>query len=185
MTQHIYFGESLYKLTGKMLQEGMIIPDFELTQFVDKRPSEFTKVQLLSSRRPTIFCCMHSVDGKIGARQARRMERLLTGFRGEVNALLVSSDLPFVLNRFAAFESIEHLVVASDFLGHFGRAMGIHVEDIALLARAIIVVNAEGLVSHVDVVSEFTDEPDYDAAIEILSESFCFYDDASEIKDSH
>jgi peroxiredoxin len=38
------------------------------------------------------------------------------------------------------------------------------------LARSVFITDAEGVIQHVDIVSEFTHEPEYDAAIDILAE---------------
>jgi probable thiol peroxidase len=37
-----------------------------------------------------------------------------------------------------------------------------------LLARAVVVIGADGVVRHTEQVTEITDEPDYDAALAAL-----------------
>ena len=45
------------------------------------------------------------------------------------------------------------------------------IRDRHLLARAIVVVDAEGKVTYTQLVDEITTEPDYDAALEAASKA--------------
>jgi thiol peroxidase len=112
---------------------------------------------------------MTSVDTKLGTVQARKFERYLAMFDRAVVGVLVTADLPFTLNRFVRHEVIEHMIPASDDrAGTFGKQFGILLEEHAVLTRAVFVVDRNGVVQHAQVVSEFTDEPDYAAALDIL-----------------
>ena len=166
----IFFGEEPYHLIDQIPQEGDLMPDFLLWLFRDGIGQSVSRDDLIQQETPALFCCMHSVDGKVGVRQARRVERLLSDFDGYVRGILVSSDLPFTQNRFVNFETLSYLTAASDYRGHFGRAFGVHIEELALLARSLFVTNRKGVLTHIDIVSEFTDEPDYMSAMHALSD---------------
>ena len=59
-------------------------------------------------------------------------------------------------------------------LSHFGKDLGVTLADGPmqhLLARAVIVVDAEGKVTYTQLVDEITTEPDYDAALEATSKA--------------
>jgi thioredoxin-dependent peroxiredoxin len=80
----------------------------------------------------------------------------------------VSNDLPFALNRFCGAEGIENVVTASSFRDTFGEDYGVALVDgpmAGLLARAVVVVGANGDVLYSELVPEIAQEPDYDAAI--------------------
>lgn len=82
--------------------------------------------------------------------------------------LAVSADLPFAAGRFCTAEGIEHVQPASTFRSDFGAAYGVELADgpmAGLLARAVVVVDPDGRVAHVELVPEITQEPDYDAAL--------------------
>ncbi|MEI6257962.1 MAG: redoxin family protein, partial [Planctomycetota bacterium] len=80
-----------------------------------------------------------------------------------------TSDLPFTLNRFVQHEVIEHMIPASDDrAGTFGKQFGILLAEHAVLTRAVFVVDQNGIVQHSQVVTEFTDEPDYQAAMDVV-----------------
>ena len=68
------------------------------------------------------------------------------------------------------FLTLSYLTAASDCRGHFGRAFGVHVEELALLARSLFVTDRKGVLTHIDIVSEFGDEPDYMSAMHALAD---------------
>jgi thiol peroxidase len=85
--------------------------------------------------------------------------------------MCVSADLPFALRRFCGAEGIENVVTASTFRSSFGQDYGVTMADggmRGLLARTVVVIDAEGVVTHVEVVPSIGQEPDYDAAIAAL-----------------
>jgi hypothetical protein len=47
----------------------------------------------------------------------------------------------------------------------FGRAFGVLIKELRLLARAVFVVDKEGVIRYIETVGELTNEPNYDAAI--------------------
>jgi thiol peroxidase len=77
--------------------------------------------------------------------------------------------LPFAQKRFCGAEGLENVVSASDFAaGDFGKSYGIEMANgplKALHARAVVVIDASGKVSHTELVGEIADEPNYDAAL--------------------
>lgn len=158
-------------LVGRELRVGMKAPPFKLVTFEEGIVSFFTTQDVLDIGKPCLLCCMTSVDTKVGTIQARKFERHLAMFDRAVVGVLVTSDLPFTLNRFVRHEVIEHMIPASDDrAGTFGKQFGILLEQHAVLTRAVFVVDQNGVVQHAQVVGEFTDEPDYAAALDTLRE---------------
>jgi len=47
----------------------------------------------------------------------------------------------------------------------FGRAFGVLIKELRLLARAVFVVDKEGVIRYIEIVGELTNEPNYDAVI--------------------
>ena len=82
--------------------------------------------------------------------------------------LCVSKDLPFAQKRFCGAENIENAVTASAFRDGFGEDYGVTIVDgpmAGLLARAVVVVGANGEVVYSELVPEIAQEPDYEAAV--------------------
>ncbi len=91
-----------------------------------------------------------------------------------LSVLCVSKDLPFAQKRFCGAEGIENVITASAFRDSFGEDYGITIADgpmAGLLARAVVVVGADGNVVHAELVPEIATEPNYDAALAALSSS--------------
>lgn len=71
-----------------------------------------------------------------------------------------------------ARKSIENVQVASDFRTTLGEDYGMTMVDgplAGLLARSVIVIDADGRIAYTELVPEITDEPDYDAALAALA----------------
>lgn len=85
--------------------------------------------------------------------------------------LSVSRDLPFALDRFCAAEGIENVDTASDFRSDFGEKFGVTLQGSplkGLLARSVVVTDADHKVIYNELVPEVTTEPDYDKALAAL-----------------
>jgi len=88
---------------------------------------------------------------------------------------VISMDLPFAADRFCSTEGIDNLTVASDYIDKaVSKAYGVLMDDNklkGLSARAIFVVDRSGEVIYKEIVSEVTDEPDYESALEAIKEA--------------
>jgi thioredoxin-dependent peroxiredoxin len=166
----VFVESSPYTLSGPELAPGDAMPDFALWQYSQGAAHLINRELMLEFQIPALFCCLHSVDTRVGTIQARKFERLLMPFDRQVAAFLVSSDLPFTQNRYSEREMLSFLSVASDYRGEFGKAFGIYIPQLMFLTRAVFITDPSGIIQHVDIVSEFTHEPEYDAAIDVLSE---------------
>jgi len=81
--------------------------------------------------------------------------------------VLVSLDLPFAQKRYCAAEGIEAVKTASDYKHRtVGENYGTYFKEIGLLARGVFVIGKDGLVKHVEYVSEIAEEPNYEVALE-------------------
>lgn len=166
----VFIYDEPFELEGPELSVGDAMPEFDLWQFRERQGHLITRERLLEYRMPVLFCCLHSVDTPVGAMQARKFEQLLSRFDRRVMAFLVSSDLPFTQNRYSHQEMLSFLSVASDFRGEFARPFGIYIPALMFLTRSVFIADADGVIQHADVVTEFTHEPDYASAIELLGE---------------
>lgn len=112
-----------------------------------------------------------SLDTGVCATETRNFNAKVAGMES-VSATIVSLDLPFAASRFCSAEGIDNLVVTSDFRNKdFANAYGMLLGGSVLagvMARAIFVVNEEGVVTYKQLVPEITEEPNYDEALEAL-----------------
>jgi len=56
----------------------------------------------------------------------------------------------------------------------FGTAYGVLIKELRLLARAIFVVDQNGIIQYVQLVKETSQEPDYSAALSALKKLLCY-----------
>lgn len=112
-----------------------------------------------------------SVDTPTCAQSVRTFNERAAGMDDTV-VLCVSEDLPFAAGRFCGAEGIEHATTGSAFRSDFAEAYGVRLEEgplSGLMARAVVVVDENGIVKYTQLVGEIADEPDYDAALAALS----------------
>jgi thioredoxin-dependent peroxiredoxin len=116
--------------------------------------------------KPFILNIFPSVDTPVCAASVRTFnERAASNGVAVVN---VSKDLPCAQKRFCGAEGIENVTTASAFRDGFGDDYGVTLVDgpmKGLLARAVVVVGADGDVLYTELVPEIAQEPDYDAAL--------------------
>lgn len=87
--------------------------------------------------------------------------------------LCVSKDLPFALARFCGAEGLKNVESLSDYRdGNFGKSYGLTMVDgpfEGLHSRCVVVLNEDAEVIYTEQVSEISEEPNYEAALQSLS----------------
>lgn len=120
--------------------------------------------------RRVVLNIFPSVDTGVCAQSVRKFNELAASL-DNTTVVCASADLPFALSRFCAAEGLESVQVGSSFRTDFGDTYGVSMTDgplRGLLARSVVVVDADGKVIHSELVPEITDEPNYDAAVQAL-----------------
>ena len=118
---------------------------------------------------PVVLNIFPSVDTPVCATSVRTFNDRAAA--GGVTVLCISKDLPFAQKRFCGTEGIENVTTASAFRDGFGEDYGVTIVDgpmAGLLARAIVVIGADGNVAYTELVPEIAQEPNYDAALSAL-----------------
>ncbi len=164
----VTLGGNPCRTVGELPRVGAPAPDFRLTR------NDLTDVALADFHgRKLLLNIFPSVDTAVCAASVRRFNQQAAATPG-ASVLCVSSDLPFALKRFCAAEGIENLLTLSTLRrgGTFGVDYGVRLADgplEGLLARAVVVIDAEGRVAYTQLVAEIKNEPDYDAALAALA----------------
>lgn len=116
--------------------------------------------------KPVVLNIFPSIDTPVCATSVRTFNERAA--KGGATVLNVSKDLPFAQARFCGAEGIENVKTASAFRDSFGEDYGVTLRDgpmAGLLARAIVVIGADGNVAYTELVPEIAQEPNYDAAL--------------------
>lgn len=153
-------------LVGEEVKVGQPCPDFTLHYFdgglKTLKPSDL-------KGKPSFLSVVPSLDTPVCQTQTKKFNDQLANLGDKVNAVTVSLDLPFAMNRFCGAESIKNMKVASDYQDRsFGRGLGMLIDELKLLARGVIVLDSNGTVTYAETVKEVTSEPNYDAALAAL-----------------
>jgi thioredoxin-dependent peroxiredoxin len=151
-------------LLGEELKVGDPAPDFVVLAN-DLKPVQFAsfrgKICVISSvpSLDTPVCHASTVQFN---REAGRLDPV-------VEIIIISMDLPFAQARWCGATGVKDVKTLSDHReASFGSSYGVLMKDLRLLARAVFVVDREGIVQYVEVVKEIANEPDYDAALEAV-----------------
>lgn len=118
-----------------------------------------------------ILSSVPSLDTPVCDAQTRRFNVEAAALGDDVKILTISMDLPFAQARWCGMAGVDAVKTLSDHRdAAFGRAYGVLIKELRLLARAVFVVDRSGTIRHVQVVAEITDEPDYEAALKAVRE---------------
>lgn len=154
-------GEPL-TLEGPALKVGDRAPDFTLLA------KGMAKVSLGDSEgKVRILSVVPSLDTPVCALQTRRFNQEAVNLGDDVVIYTISADLPFAQARFCGAEGTDKIITLSDHYDlSFGRAYGVAIKELRLLARSVFVVGKDGTLRHVQIVPEVTNEPDYGPVLE-------------------
>ena len=165
-TAAITFKGNPMTLAGEAVAVGQAAPDFTLHYF-DAGMQTLALADLKG--KPTLLSVVPSLDTGVCAIQTKKFNDALAELGDAINAVTVSLDLPFAMNRFCGAEGITNMRVGSDYKDrNFGNAWGTLIEELKIMCRACFVIDSQGSVVHAEYVGEVTEEPDYDAALAAL-----------------
>lgn len=115
-----------------------------------------------------IISVVPSVDTPTCDAQTHELSEKNGGLDKDVELVTVSMDLPFAQSRFAKEAKISNVTFLSDYKAReFGNHNGLLVEQLGLLARAVIVTDRQNIVRYIQVVPELTALPDMQAAMAV------------------
>jgi thioredoxin-dependent peroxiredoxin len=156
----ITWGGNPTDLEGPELKAGDRAPDFTLTGN-DMKPVTLAD----TAGKVRIFAAMPSLDTKICDIETRRFNTEAAAIPG-VEIWTVTMDLPMAQKRWCGAAGVDKVKTASDHRSaSFGRGWGVLQPDKRLLARAVFVVDKEGVIRHVEYVKNVGEEPNYEAAL--------------------
>jgi len=148
-------------LLGKEIKVGGNAPDFAALA------NDLSPVKLSSLRgKVVVISSVPSLDTPVCDLQTRRFNQEAAGLGKDVVILTLSMDLPFAQKRWCGAAGVTAVQTLSDHReAAFGKAYGVLIKELRLLARAVFVVDRDGKVQYVQVVKELPTEPDYEAAL--------------------
>jgi len=160
---NLTFGGQPVTLKDQQLAVGSTLPNARLYD------NKLTAFEISETSGVRVFLTVPSLDTPICDREVRAFNLKATELPG-VSIYAVSVDLPFAQARWCGGADVHAVQTLSDYNGaEFGRASGTYISELALLARAIFVVDANNIVTYVQYVPEVRSEPDFEAAYAALA----------------
>jgi len=162
----ITLGGNPVHTSGELPKTGLPAPAFSLAK------TDLSQASLAGyAGKSVILNIFPSIDTSTCATSVRKFNEKAAALPNTA-VLCISRDLPFSQKRFCGAEGITGVETLSDFRdGNFGRAYGVALTDgklAGLLARAVVVIGADGVVRYTELVPEIANEPNYDAALAAL-----------------
>ncbi|MCM3717943.1 thiol peroxidase [Fictibacillus phosphorivorans] len=157
----VTFKDKPVTLLGTQVKEGDQAPDFKVLA------NDLSEVTLADSKGSVrLIAAVPSVDTGVCDAEVRRFNEEASKL-DNVKVLTISVDLPFAQKRWCAAAGIENVQTLSDHRDlSFGKAYGVAIEELRLLARSVFVIDSSDKVTYVEYVDEVTSHPNYEAAIE-------------------
>ncbi|PTI78761.1 thiol peroxidase [Staphylococcus succinus] len=156
----ITFKQEPVTLLGSQVKEGETAPDFTVLD------NDLNQVNLSTyDGQKKLISVVPSIDTGVCDQQTRKFNEEAAQEEGVV--LTVSADLPFAQKRWCASNGLDNVITLSDHKDlSFGGNYGVGMEELRLLARSVFVLDKNNKVVYTEIVSEGTDFPDFEAALE-------------------
>jgi thiol peroxidase len=153
-------------LLGDGLKVGDKAPNFEVIA------NDLSQVKFSSFRgKVCIISSVPSLDTGVCDMMTRRFNEEAGGLGQDVAVLTISMDLPFAQKRWCGAAGVKNVQTLSDHReASFGKAYGVLIKGLRLLARAVFVVDKQGIIRYTEIVADLTNEPNYEAAIKAAKE---------------
>lgn len=156
----ITFKNDPITLSGQQVKEGDSAPDFTV---LDNSLNQITLEDYKGKKK--LISVVPSIDTGVCDQQTRKFNEEASQEDGVV--LTISVDLPFAQKRWCASNGLENVVTLSDHRDlSFGENFGVVMEELRLLARSVFVLDESNKIVYKEIVSEGTNFPDFDAALE-------------------
>jgi len=153
-------------LVGSELKVGDPIPDFHVQTAETLDVSDWETLSE-NKTKAVLMILVPSIDTHVCALETAKFNRRIAALPADkLKTVAVSADTPFAQKRWAKEEGISNIEMLSDHKDRmFGEAFGVQVKETGLLARAIYLVDKDGVIRYIQTVPEIVMEPDYDAVL--------------------
>jgi thiol peroxidase len=152
-------------LTGTEMKVGMPAPDFKVVDN-DMLPMKFSRTY---GGKVAVISAVPSLDTPVCDLETRRFNKEAEALGPDVGVLTISMDLPFAQKRWCGAAGVKNVRTFSDYQkAEFGKTWGVLITDLRLLARAVFIVDKDGIVKYAQIVPEVASEPNYEEILNAL-----------------
>lgn len=148
-------------LIGQELKVGDRAPAFKAVA-QDLSTVEYTEFK----DKVFVLSAVPSLDTEVCDRETRTFNQEAAKLSPDIEIVTISMDLPFAQQRWCGATGVDKVKVISDHRdADFGNKHGVLIKELRLLARAVFVVDKEGIIRYIEVVPEIAEEPNYSAIL--------------------
>jgi thioredoxin-dependent peroxiredoxin len=163
--QKVLYKGSPLVLSGTGIKVGDPLREVQLTQ-TDLSPIGITDTK--GKGKVRIISVVPSLDTPVCEQQTHYLSEKNKGLDKMVELVTVSVDTPFAQKRFAQEAHINNVTFLSDYKdAEFGKAYGLFIKGPHILARTVMVVDANNTVRYLQVTPELAQLPDMDKAFAV------------------
>jgi thiol peroxidase len=151
-------------IIGQEIRLENLAPDIELID------NDLSPVRLLTYKgKICVIVTVPSLDTSVCDLETRRFNQEAADLGDDVRILAVSMDLPFAQKRWCGAAGVDKVITLSDHReASLGLAFGVLIKELRLLARAVFILDRDGIVRYIQIVKEVGNEPDYDAVLKAV-----------------
>lgn len=152
-------------LEGKKVEIGKEAPAARITKLDGSQ-------NVIGMIAPTVqlIISIPSLKTEVCSLGAKKFNDLVKGIRKLTTVMVTTDDIEFV-KEYAQKEGIDSAELVIDTSRNFAKKYGLLITEGKLkdrLARAVYVIDREGVIAYKELVSEIVDEVDYEACIEAI-----------------
>ena len=151
-------------LVGEPLKVGETLPHFKLE---DQNGEKVKTADLVGQLM--LISVVPDLNTGTCTLQMRHFNQTVDQFEG-IQFLTVSTNTVAEQRDWCAAEGVKNLRMLSDEQESFGYATKLYIPSQGFDARAVYIVDADGVVRYAQIVPEVSEEPDYDDALRVLRE---------------
>lgn len=151
-------------LVGEPLKVGETLPHFKLE---DQNGEKVKTADLVGQLM--LISVVPDLNTGTCTLQTRHFNQTVDQFEG-IQFLTVSTNTVAEQRDWCAAEGVKNLRMLSDEQESFGYATKLYIPSQGFDARAVYIVDADGVVRYAQIVPEVSEEPDYDDALRVLRE---------------
>lgn len=151
-------------LVGEPLKVGEPLPHFKLE---DQNGEKVKTADLVGQLM--LISVVPDLNTGTCTLQTRHFNQTVDQFEG-IQFLTVSTNTVAEQRDWCAAEGVKNLRMLSDEQESFGYATKLYIPSQGFDARAVYIVDADGVVRYAQIVPEVSEEPDYDDALRVLRE---------------
>jgi thioredoxin-dependent peroxiredoxin len=162
---NVLFKGNPLELSGTAIKTSDALRDVKVTQ------NDLSLVNIAQTKgagKVRIISVVPSLDTPVCEQQTHLLSEKNKGLDKLVELITVSVDTPFAQKRFSQEAKIDNITFLSDYRGgEFGKTHGLFLNGPHLLARAVMVVDKNNIIRHLQITPELTHLPDMEEAFRV------------------